>query len=113
MNDLSLVHPKNSAVSTRICLPSYASKRFLLILSLILYKKDNPLLNHPTKSLHEASTPSVCYCKVINCCQQKKKKKEKTIIENKQDLEKKPTGFFPPQRNSCYHLKYEKQMPQQ
>lgn len=93
MNDLSLLHPKNSAVSTRICLPSYASKHFVLILSFILCKKDNPLLNHPTKSLHEASTPSVCYCKVINCQQ---KKKEKAIIENKQDLEKKPTGFFPP-----------------
>lgn len=103
MNDLSLVHPKNTAVSTRICLPLYASKHFLLILSLILYKKDNLLLNHPTKSVHEASTPSVCYCKVINCCQQKKKK---TIIENKQDLEKKHTGFPPPQINSCYHLKY-------
>lgn len=92
MNDLSLVHPKNSAVSSRICLPLYASKHFLLILSLRLHKRDNPLLNHATESLHEASTLSVCYCKVINCQQEKKK----TIIENKQDLEKKHTGLFSP-----------------
>lgn len=77
--------------STRICLLLYTSKHIWLTLSLILHEKDNALPNYPGKSVRGIHVFSL----LLQSNKLLPTTEKRTIIESKQDLERKLNGFFP------------------